>query len=90
MAIARQRLTLEQFLRLPKAEPARENWRGEVPQKVSPKGPHRAIQYGFGRRIDDVGSLRRLVHVFTEIRATFAGASTAPRPGRVLPRAGPA
>ena len=78
MAIARQRLTLEQFLRLPEAEPALEYWRGEVSQKVSPKGPHGAIQYGFGRRIDDVASLRRLVRVFTETRVTFAGVSTVP------------
>lgn len=78
MVTARQRPTLEQFLRLPPEEPALEYWRGEVTQKVSPKGPHGALQYGFGRRIDDVGPLRRLVRVFTETRVTFAGASTVP------------
>lgn len=78
MAIARQRLTLEEFLCLPESEPALEYWRGEVTQKVSPKGPHGAIQYGFGRRIDDVGPLRRLVRVFTETRVTFASISTVP------------
>ncbi len=78
MAIARQGLTLEEFLGLPEAEPALEYWRAEVTQKVSPKGPHGALQYGFGRRIDDVGSLRRLVRVFTETRVTFAGVSTVP------------
>ena len=78
MVIARQRLTLEQFLRLPAEEPALEYWHGEVSQKVSPKGPHGALQYGFGRRIDDVGPLRRLVRVFTETRVTLAGVSTVP------------
>ncbi len=78
MAIARQRLTLEEFLRLPEAEPALEYWRGEVTQKVSPQGPHSALQYGFGRRLDDVGALRRLVRVFTEARVTLAGESTVP------------
>ncbi len=78
MAITRQRLTLEQFLQLPPEKPALEFWRGEVSQKVSPKGPHGALQYGFGRRIDDIGPHRRLVRVFTETRVTFAGVSTVP------------
>ncbi len=78
MAIARRQMTLEAFLRLPEAEPAYEFWHGEVTQKVPPKGPHGAMQYGFGRLIDEVAPLRRPVRVFTETRVTFAGESTVP------------
>jgi Uma2 family endonuclease len=77
MAIT-QRLTLEEFLRLPEEKPALEYWRGEVLQKVSPRAPHGALQFGFGRRIDDVPALRRLVRVFTETRVSFAGESVVP------------
>lgn len=78
MAIARQRLTLEEFLRLPEEEPALEYWHGEVTQKVSPKGPHGRIQYTFGRRIDDIPALRRQFVIFPEVRVTFDGVSAVP------------
>ena len=78
MAIARQRLTLEQFLQLPEEKPALEYWHGEVSQKVSPKGPHGALQFGFGRRIDSIGAPGRSARVFTETRVTFAGESVVP------------
>jgi Uma2 family endonuclease len=71
-------MTLETFLQLPEAEPALEFWHGEVKQKVAPRGPHGAMQYGFGRLIDEIAPLRRLVRVFTETRVTFAGESTVP------------
>ncbi len=78
MAIARQRLTLEEFLRLPEAEPALEYWRGEVTQKVSPKGPHSALQYGFGEQISRAVGPGRPFRVFTEARVTFGGVSAVP------------
>jgi Uma2 family endonuclease len=78
MAIARQRLTLEEFLRLPEEEPALEYWHGEVTQKVSPKGPHGALQFGFGHRIENFTLPRRLARAFTETRVVLAGVSTVP------------
>lgn len=78
MATARQQLTLEQFRRLPAEEPALEYWRGAVTQKVSPKGPHGALQLGLGRRVDNFAVPRRLARAFTETRVTFAGESTVP------------
>jgi Uma2 family endonuclease len=78
MAIASQRLTLEEFLRLPEAEPALEFWHGEVTQKVPPMGPHGALQYGLGRRIDDYRALRQSFRIFTETRVIFTGVSTVP------------
>jgi len=78
MVFARQRLTLEEFLHLPEEEPPFEYWHGEVSQKVSPKGPHGAVQLGFGRRVDNFAIPRRLARAFTETRVTFAGESTIP------------
>jgi Uma2 family endonuclease len=78
MAIASQRLTLEAFLRLPEQEPPLEFWHGEVAQKVPPMGPHGALQYGFGRRIDDYRALRQSFRIFTETRVIFTGVSTVP------------
>ena len=78
MAIASQRLTLEAFLRLPEQEPPLEFWHGEVTQKVAPKLPHGALQYGFAERISQAAGLGRPFRVFTETRITFIGVSTVP------------
>ena len=79
MAIARQRrMTLEEFLGLPEEEPALEFWFGEVAQKVSPKGPHSALQVGFALRIESFTAPRRLARAFTEARITLAGISSVP------------
>ena len=77
MAIANW-VTLQQFLQLPEAEPALEYWHGEVSQKVSPKGPHGALQLEVGRWINNAAVPRRLARAFTETRVTFAGESTVP------------
>src|SRR5690242_11582398 len=79
MAIsARQRLSLETFLQLPEQEPALEYWHGEVTQKVSPKLPHGALQYGFGEQISRALGPGRPFRVFTETRITLTGMSTVP------------
>src|SRR4051794_30397740 len=78
MAIVRQRITLEQFLRLPEEEPALEYWGGEVTQKVSPKGPHSALQAGVVEIIGRSTGPGRPFRVFTEARIAFSGVSTVP------------
>jgi Uma2 family endonuclease len=78
MAIARRQMTLEQFLQLPEEEPALEFWDGEVTQKVSPKGPHSALQAGFVEQVSQLVGRRRPFRVFTEARVTFSGISTVP------------
>ena len=45
MAITERRLTLEQFLKLPEEEPALEYVDGAATPKMSPKGPHGALQF---------------------------------------------
>src|SRR4051812_17286362 len=74
----KQQLTLEQFLKLPEEEPALEYWDGEVTQKVSPNGPHSALQSGFVEIIGRATAPGRPFRVLTEARVTFSGISTVP------------
>jgi Uma2 family endonuclease len=78
MAIARPRVTLEEFLRLPEDKPALEFAEGVVTQKVSPKTRHSRIQLTLAQTLDAAGVPSRLAMAFTELRATFAGRSVVP------------
>lgn len=78
MAIARQRITLEEFLRLPEAEPPYEFWHGEVTQKVSPLGPHIAVQAGLLELIVRMAGPGRPFRGFPEARLIFGGVTTVP------------
>lgn len=78
MVTASQRMTLEEFLRLPEDEPALEYWHGEVTQKVAPKLPHGALQYGFAETLSRAVGPGRPFRAFTETRVTFTGVSTVP------------
>jgi Uma2 family endonuclease len=78
MVQARQRLTLEEFLRLPEAKPALEYADGEVTQKVSPKLRHGASQTAFVTLVNAVGIPKRLAFAAVETRCTFGGRSHVP------------
>jgi Uma2 family endonuclease len=78
MAVTPQQLTLEEFLKLPEAEPALEYFDGVVTQKVSPKGRHAVLQGELARLLHQAGLKRKVVRVFPELRATFGGASCVP------------
>lgn len=78
MALTRQRIGLEEFLRLPAEEPALEYLDGTVSQKVSPKFRHSRLQALLVERINGYARPRRLAEAFPELRATFAGASPVP------------
>jgi len=67
MAIT-QRMTLAEFLKLPEAKPARELIQGVVSQKMSPKGPHGALQVALVKQFDGAGEPGRRLRVFTETR----------------------
>ena len=67
MAIT-QRMTLAEFLLLPDVKPARELIHGVVSRKMSPKGPHGALQFAVGKWIDGTGEPGRRLRVFTETR----------------------
>lgn len=78
MVTARQRLTLEEFLRLPEEKPALEYFQGRVTQKVSPKGRHSALQAAAVSFVNSVARPGRIAFAFPELRATWAGASLVP------------
>jgi Uma2 family endonuclease len=78
MVIARQPITLEQFLSLPETKPALEYWEGMVTQKVSPKAHHGLLQFTLGNHLHVAAKLGRLGQVFTETRCTFNGSSFVP------------
>ncbi len=78
MAIARQGLTLEEFLALPEEEPALEYFDGVVSQKVSPERDHSGLQYVIPERINRFAYPRKLAFAFPELRTTHSGASLVP------------
>jgi len=78
MAIARQRLTLDAFLRLPEEKPALELVDGEVTQKVSPKTVHSVIQWEACSSINGFALPRKLARAFVEHRSSYDGMSTVP------------
>lgn len=78
MVTARQRLTLEEFLRLPEEKPALEYFQGRVTQKVSPKGRHSILQYKAAEYVNRDAWPARIAFAFPELRATWGGASLVP------------
>ena len=77
MAITR-RLTLAEFLELPEEKPALELRNGMVSQKMSPKGPHGALQGAFTTWLAGAGEAGRQLRVFPETRINLGGQSFAP------------
>jgi Uma2 family endonuclease len=71
MAIARPRLTLEQFLRRPEEKPALEYLDGVVVQKMSPKGPHGRIQLWIGMFFEQASGDPPRFWAFTELRTNW-------------------
>jgi Uma2 family endonuclease len=79
MAITQQRMSVEQFLAQPEEEPALElEPDGTVTQKVSPRGQHSRLQPAFAEQFNRFAEPRKLALAFTELRATFGGASYVP------------
>jgi Uma2 family endonuclease len=81
MALTGGRLTLEEFLALPEAEPALEYADGMITQKVSPQAYHGRLQYRFAQAVNLYGEPRHLAMAFTETRSTFGGRSYVPDVG---------
>lgn len=78
MALARRRLTLEEFLEIPEEKPALEYFDGEVRQKVSPSSLHAALTYKLCECINAFARPRKIARAFPELRTTFAGKSPVP------------
>lgn len=79
MAIASERLTLEQFLALPETKPALEyEPGGVVKQKMSPRPKYSRLQNMFTYWLTAFAERRNLAMALPELRTTFAGASYVP------------
>ncbi len=81
MAITQQRITLEEFLKLPGEKPALEFHEGTVTSKVSPKSFQGRIQGKLAEFINLFSEPLRLAIAFTETRSTFGGSSFVPDVG---------
>jgi Uma2 family endonuclease len=78
MAVTQQKLSLEEFLKLPGEKPALEFLEGTVRQKVSPKARHSKLQRKLVDFINAFAEPRQLAEAFPELRLTFAGESPVP------------
>jgi Uma2 family endonuclease len=76
--IIEQKLTLEEFLKLPETKPASEYFEGEICQKSMPQGEHSILQMRLGTAINEVALPNKLVYAFPELRCTFGGRSIVP------------
>ena len=78
MAVAREQMTLEQFLVLPEQEPPLELMDGDVTQKVAPVTEHVVLQLQFRDLVDGFAWPRRLARAFPSCARATLQASTIP------------
>jgi Uma2 family endonuclease len=78
MAITQRSMTLDEFLELPERKPALEYQEGRITQKVPPKRRHSMLQLETAKLFDRIGQPDKVAKAFTELRATFGGASLVP------------
>ncbi|HEX2172615.1 MAG TPA: hypothetical protein VHL09_09240 [Dehalococcoidia bacterium] len=78
MTIVGQRLTLEEFLKVPEVKPALEYEVGMVTQKVSPQGQHSVLQVEVAEIFNRQVRPNKVARALTELRTSFAGASPFP------------
>jgi len=78
MTIATERLTLEEFLKLPETKPASEYIEGEIIQKPLPKTKHSLLQLITWNEINQVTETPKIAYAFPELRCTFGGRSIVP------------
>lgn len=78
MAITWQRLSLEDFLKLPEADPPLEYFQGRLRQKMVPLGEHAALQGELILLLDRLFRPGRVARAFPELRVTQNGVSLIP------------
>lgn len=74
----RNKLTLEEFLKLPETEPASEFIEGEIIQKPIPQGRHSKLQLQLCNAINNVAQEPKIALALPELRCTFGGRSIVP------------
>jgi Uma2 family endonuclease len=71
-------LTLEEFLKLPETQPAREFINGQISTKPMPQGKHSRLQLKFCETVNQAAEIPRVALAFPELRCTFGGRSIVP------------
>jgi Uma2 family endonuclease len=72
---SQEKISLEEFLKLPETQPASEYIEGCIYQKPIPQGEHNALQARVSRAINRVGIPQKNAYGLTELRCTFGGGS---------------
>ncbi|WP_366853773.1 Uma2 family endonuclease [Microcoleus sp. PH2017_22_RUC_O_B] len=78
MTIATERITVEEFLKLPETKPASEYIQGEIVQKPLPKTKHSLLRSRTCNEINQVTETPKIAYAFPELRCTFGGRSIVP------------
>ena len=78
MAVPREQLTLDEFLKLPEEEPALEFEDGRVTRKVSPRGKHSRLQTRLVDLVNRDAIPNHRACAFAELRTSFGGRSAVP------------
>jgi Uma2 family endonuclease len=76
--IQSEKLSLEDFLKLPETKPASEYIDGHIIQKLMPQGKHSRIQGKFLLAINAIVEQQKIGSAFPELRCTFGGRSIVP------------
>jgi Uma2 family endonuclease len=71
-------LCLEEFLKLPETQPAREYIDAQIYQKPMPHGEHSTLQSFLVTSINEIGKPQKLAYAFPKLRCTFGGMSLVP------------
>lgn len=72
------KLSLDDFLKLPETEPASEFMNGVITQKPMPTGKHGTLQFEIASAINQRTKPQKLAYAIPELRCTFAGRSIVP------------
>lgn len=78
MIVAKQQLTLAEFLEQPETKPASEYINGIVYQKPMPQGEHSLLQTRLSTAINQHSEVEQTALALTELRCTFGGRSIVP------------
>jgi Uma2 family endonuclease len=78
VAVAKQNMTLEEFLALPEEKPALEYEDGVITRKVSPNNWHSAVQLTWADTINAHARPRKLARAFPELRTAWPRRSLVP------------
>ncbi len=76
--VTTQRITLEEFLKLPETKPASEYIDGEIIHKPMPKGKHSRLQGKLCATVNQVAEEQRIAYAFPELRCSFGDRSIVP------------